>query len=46
MIAALIAAAAGVFIGLQFMNLVPPPYNLGVPFGAAGFFAALVWFFL
>lgn len=46
MIAALIAAAAGVFIGLQFMNLVPPPYNLGVPFGAAGLFAALVWFFL
>lgn len=46
MIAALIAAAVGVFIGLQFMILVPPPYNLGVPFGAAGLFAALVWFFL
>lgn len=46
MIAALISAAAGVFIGLQFMSLVPPPYNLGVPFGAAGLFAALVWFFL
>jgi len=46
MIAALIAAAAGVFIGLQFMNLVPPPYNFGVPIGGAALFAALVWFFL
>jgi hypothetical protein len=46
MIAALIAAAAGVFIGLQFMNLVPPPYNFGVPIGAAALFAALVWFLL
>jgi len=26
--------------------LIPPPYNLGLPIGAAGFFAALVWFFL
>ena len=41
-----IAAAAGVFLGLQFMVLIPPPYNLGLPIGAAGFFAALVWFFL
>lgn len=46
MLAAIIAAAAGVFFGLQFMNLAPPPYNLGVPVGAAGLFAALVWFFL
>lgn len=45
-IAAVIAAAAGVFLGLQFMALVPPPYNLGVPIGAAALFAALVWFFL
>jgi len=46
MIAALIAAAAGVLLGLQFMNLVPPPYNLGVPVGAAALFGSLVWFFL
>jgi hypothetical protein len=46
MIAALIAAAVGVLLGLQFMNLVPPPYNLGVPVGAAALFASLVWFFL
>lgn len=46
MIAALIAAAAGVFVGLQFMNLVPPPYNFGVPIGGAALFAALVWFLL
>jgi hypothetical protein len=46
MIAALIAAAAGVFIGLQFMNLVPPPYNFGVPIGGAALFAMLVWFLL
>lgn len=46
LIAALIAAAAGVLLGLQFMNLVPPPYNLGVPIGGAALFAALVWFFL
>ena len=46
MIAALIAAAVGVLLGLQFMNLAPPPYNFGVPVGAAALFAALVWFFL
>jgi hypothetical protein len=46
LIAALIAAAGGVLLGLQFMNLAPPPYNLGVPVGAAALFAALVWFFL
>jgi glycosyltransferase involved in cell wall biosynthesis len=46
MIAALIAAAVGVLLGLQFMNLVPPPYNLGVPVGAAALFVSLVWFFL
>lgn len=45
-IAAIIAAAGGVLLGLQFMNLAPPPYNLGVPVGAAALFAALVWFFL
>lgn len=46
MIAALIAAAVGVLLGLQLMNIAPPPYNLGVPVGAAALFAALVWFFL
>lgn len=46
MIAAAIAAIVGVFIGMQFMSLAPPPYNFGVPFGAAGLFASLVWFFL
>lgn len=46
LIAALIAAAAGVLLGLQFMNLVPPPYNLGVPIGGAALFALSVWFFL
>lgn len=46
LIAALIAAAGGILLGLQLMNLAPPPYNLGVPIGAAGLFAALVWFFL
>jgi len=46
MIAALIAAAVGVLIGLQFMNLAPPPYNFAVPVGAAALFAGLVWMFL
>jgi hypothetical protein len=46
LIAAIIAAAGGVLLGLQFMNLAPPPYNLGIPAGAAAIFAALVWFFL
>lgn len=45
-IASLIAAAAGVFLGLQFMNLVPPPYNLGVPIGGAFLFSTLVWLLL
>ena len=45
-IAALIAAAGGVLLGLQIMGFVPPPYNLLVPIGGAGFFGALVWFFL
>jgi hypothetical protein len=46
LIAAIIAAAGGVLLGLQFMNFAPPPYNIGVPVGAAALFAALVWFFL
>ena len=46
LIACIIAAAGGVFLGLQFMNLAPPPYNFGVPVGLAALFAALVWFFL
>lgn len=45
-ILAVLAAAAGVFLGLQFMNLVPPPYNFLVPAGGAGLLAALVWFLL
>ena len=45
-IAAVIAAAVGVMLGLQFMALVPPPYNLGIPVGGAALFASLVWFFL
>jgi hypothetical protein len=45
-IAALIAAAGGVLLGLQIMGFVPPPYNLLVPIGGAGLFGALVWFFL
>lgn len=45
-IAVIIAAAVGVFIGLQFMALVPPPYNLAVPIGGAGLFALLVGVFL
>lgn len=46
MMAAMIAAAAGIFIGLQFMNLVPPPYNFAVPVGGALLFSTLVWMFL
>jgi len=46
LIAALIAAAGGVLLGLQFMGFVPPPYNLLVPIGGAGLFATLVWLFL
>jgi Skp family chaperone for outer membrane proteins len=45
-IAAIIAAAGGVLLGLQFMNFVPPPYNLLVPIGGAGLFASLIWIFL
>jgi DNA-binding transcriptional regulator YhcF (GntR family) len=45
MIAAIIAGAVGVLLGLQFMNFAPPPYNIAVPFGAAGLFALLVWLY-
>lgn len=45
-IAAVVAAVAGVMLGLQFMNLVPPPYNLGLPIGGGALLALLVWFFL
>jgi len=45
-IAALIGAAGGVLLGLQFMAFVPPPYNLLVPIGGAGLFATLIWMFL
>lgn len=45
LIAAIIAAAGGVFLGLQFMNFVPPPYNLLVPVGAASLFGTLIWIF-
>lgn len=46
LIAAIIAAAGGVLLGMQFMNLAPPPYNFGIPIGAAALFALLVWIFL
>jgi septal ring factor EnvC (AmiA/AmiB activator) len=39
----ILAAAAGILLGMQFMNLVPPPYNFGVPVGAAALFALLSW---
>jgi hypothetical protein len=45
-IAAVIAAAVGVLLGLQIMSFVPPPYSLLVPVGGASLFAVLVWFFL
>jgi septal ring factor EnvC (AmiA/AmiB activator) len=45
-IAALIGAAGGVLLGLQFMAFIPPPYNLLVPIGGAGLFATLIWMFL
>jgi hypothetical protein len=45
-IAALIGAAGGVLLGLQFMAFIPPPYNLLIPIGGAGLFATLVWLFL
>lgn len=44
-IAALIAAAGGVLLGLQFMAFAPPPYNLFIPIGGAGLFGVLVWMF-
>ena len=43
LIAAIIAAAGGVLLGLQFMNFVPVPYNLLVPVGSAALFATLIW---
>jgi septal ring factor EnvC (AmiA/AmiB activator) len=45
-IAAIIAGAVGVLLGLQIMSFVPPPYSLLVPIGGAGLFATLVWVFL
>lgn len=45
-IAAIIAGAVGVLLGLQIMSFVPPPYSLLVPVGGAGLFATLVWVFL
>ena len=45
-IAAIIAAAGGVLLGLRFMNFVPPPYSILVPIGGAGVFGALIWIFL
>jgi hypothetical protein len=45
-IAAIIAGAVGVLLGLQIMGFVPPPYNLLVPIGGAGLFSTLVWVFL
>lgn len=45
-IAAIIAAAGGILLGLQFMAFAPPPYNLFIPIGGAGLFGTLVWIFL
>jgi hypothetical protein len=45
-IAAIVAAAAGVLLGMQFMNMVPPPYNFLVPIGGAGLFGTIIWIFL
>lgn len=45
-IAATLAAVAGIFLGLRFMVLIPPPYNLALPVGLAGLLASLVWFVL
>lgn len=45
-IAAIIAGAVGILLGLQIMGFVPPPYSLLVPIGGAGLFASLVWIFL
>lgn len=45
-IAAIIAAAGGVLLGLQFTVFAPPPYNLFIPIGSAGLFGSLVWIFL
>jgi len=45
-IAAVIASLGGVLLGVQFMALTPPPYNLFIPVIFSGIFAALVWFLL
>jgi TolA-binding protein len=45
LIAAIVAAAGGVFLGLQFMAFAPPPYNLLIPVGSAGLFGSLIWMF-
>jgi uncharacterized coiled-coil protein SlyX len=45
-IAAVIASLGGVLLGVQFMALTPPPYNLFIPVIFSGVFAALVWFLL
>jgi hypothetical protein len=45
-IAAVIASLGGVLLGVQFMALTPPPYNLFIPVVFSGVFAALVWFLL
>jgi septal ring factor EnvC (AmiA/AmiB activator) len=45
-IAAIIAGAVGILLGLQIMGFFPPPYSLLIPFGGAGLFATLVWVFL
>jgi hypothetical protein len=45
-IAAVIAGLGGVLLGVQFMSLTPPPYNLFIPVIFSGVFGAIVWFFL
>lgn len=45
-IAAVIAGLGGVLLGVQFMSLTPPPYNLFIPVIFSGVFGAIVWLFL
>ena len=46
MILAVLGIGCGILLGMQFMNLVPPPYNFLVPVGSAGLFGLLIWIFL
>jgi len=43
MLVTFLIGGVGVFVGLQLMSLVPPPYNLGVPVVGGLLFAILSW---